>query len=71
MRLSSSIQLLAAASALLGLGLFLGIGPSLAQSSTTSQLSGLKLSGDKPIQIESDKLEVRQADSIAVFTGNV
>lgn len=71
MRLSSSIQLLAAASALLGLGLFLGIEPSLAQSNTTSQLSGLKLSGDKPIQIESDKLEVRQADSVAVFTGNV
>jgi len=71
MRLSSSIQLLAAASALLGLGLFLGTGPSLAQSKATSQLSGLKLSGDKPIQIESDKLEVRQADSVAVFTGNV
>jgi lipopolysaccharide export system protein LptA len=71
MRLSSSIQLLAAASALLGLGLFLGIEPSLAQSNTTSQLSGLKLSRDKPIQIESDKLEVRQADSVAVFTGNV
>ncbi|TIO08537.1 LptA/OstA family protein [Mesorhizobium sp.] len=71
MRVSSSIQLVAAASALLGLGLFLGIEPSLAQSNTTSQLSGLKLSGDKPIQIESDKLEVRQADSIAVFTGNV
>ena len=29
------------------------------------------MSGDKPIQIESDKLEVRQADSVAVFTGNV
>ncbi|AZN96290.1 LPS ABC transporter substrate-binding protein LptA [Mesorhizobium sp. M9A.F.Ca.ET.002.03.1.2] len=71
MRLSSSIQLVAAASALLGLGLFLGIEPSLAQSNTTRQLSGLKLSGDKPIQIESDKLEVRQADSVAVFTGNV
>ncbi|GLS36023.1 hypothetical protein GCM10010869_16120 [Mesorhizobium tianshanense] len=71
MRLTSSIQLVAATSALLGLGLFLGVKPSLAQSNTTSQLSGLKLSGDKPIQIESDKLEVRQADSIAVFTGNV
>jgi lipopolysaccharide export system protein LptA len=45
--------------------------PALAQSKATSQLSGLKLSGDKPIQIESDKLEVRQADSVAVFTGNV
>jgi lipopolysaccharide export system protein LptA len=43
--------------------------PSLAQSS--SQATGLKLSGDQPIQIESDKLEVREADSIAIFTGNV
>ncbi|MFC3325470.1 LptA/OstA family protein [Mesorhizobium cantuariense] len=64
MLLSSSTRLAAATSALLLLGLV----PSLAQ--TTSQ-SGLKLSGDKPIQIESDKLEVRQADSVAIFTGNV
>ncbi|WP_419694699.1 LptA/OstA family protein [Mesorhizobium muleiense] len=75
MRFSSSTRLVAAASALpavgLALGLALGAAPALAQSRTTSQLSGLKLSGDKPIQIESDKLEVRQADSVAVFTGNV
>ena len=64
MRLSSSTRLAAATSALLLLGLV----PSWAQ--TTSQ-SGLKLYGDKPIQIESDKLEVRQADSVAIFTGNV
>lgn len=60
MRLSSSTRLAAATSALLLLGLV----PSWAQ--TTSQ-SGLKLSGDKPIQIESDKLEVRQADSVAIL----
>jgi lipopolysaccharide export system protein LptA len=75
MRFSSSTRLVAAASALpavgLALGLALAAAPALAQSRTTSQLSGLKLSGDKPIQIESDKLEVRQADSVAVFTGNV
>lgn len=35
------------------------------------RMSGLKLSGDKPIQIESDKLEVREKESMAVFTGNV
>lgn len=35
------------------------------------RFTGLKLSGDQPIQIESDKLEVRDADSMAVFTGNV
>lgn len=36
-----------------------------------SRLTGLKLSGDKPIQIESDRLEVREADNIAIFSGNV
>jgi lipopolysaccharide export system protein LptA len=66
MRPSNSTRLVAATSALL----LLGLAPSLAQSSTRS-VSGLQLSGDKPIQIESDKLEVRQADSLAVFTGNV
>ncbi len=42
--------------------------PSLAQS---QRLNGLQLSGNQPIQIESDKLEVRENDKIAVFTGNV
>ncbi|BCG92877.1 LptA/OstA family protein [Mesorhizobium sp. 131-2-1] len=67
MRRSSSARLLGAVSVLL----LLGVAPSLAQSGATSQVSGLKLSGDQPIQIESDKLEVRQADSVAVFSGNV
>lgn len=44
--------------------------PAMAQD-TSSRLSGLKLSGDKPIQIESDKLEVNEAESRAVFSGNV
>jgi lipopolysaccharide export system protein LptA len=35
------------------------------------KISGLKLSGDGPVQIESDKLEVREKDNIATFTGNV
>jgi lipopolysaccharide export system protein LptA len=39
--------------------LLLGLAPSWGQSSATSP-SGLKLSGDQPIQIESDKLEVRK-----------
>jgi lipopolysaccharide export system protein LptA len=38
---------------------------------TRSNITGLQLSGDKPIQIESDKLEVRDADGLAIFTGNV
>lgn len=33
--------------------------------------TGLKLSGDQPIQIESDKLEVQETDKVAVFSGNV
>lgn len=67
MRRSSSARLVGAVSALL----LLGMAPLFAQSGATSQVSGLKLSGDQPIQIESDKLEVRQADSVAVFSGNV
>jgi len=57
---------------LVGLACALGLlaAPALAQDSN-SRMTGLKLSGDKPIQIESDKLEVRDADSIAIFTGNV
>lgn len=67
MRPSSSARLVAAVSAFLALG----PAPALAQSGATGNLSGLKLSGDKPIQIESDKLEVRQAENVAIFTGNV
>jgi lipopolysaccharide export system protein LptA len=36
-----------------------------------SRMTGMQLSGDEPIQIESDRLEVRDADNLAVFTGNV
>ncbi|TPK23110.1 LPS ABC transporter substrate-binding protein LptA [Mesorhizobium sp. B2-5-9] len=67
MWLNSSTRLAAATSALF----LLSLAPSLAQSGAASQVSGLKLAGDKPIQIESDKLEVHQADSVAIFTGNV
>jgi lipopolysaccharide export system protein LptA len=38
---------------------------------TQGRLSGLKLSGNQPIQIESDKLEVKEAESTAIFSGNV
>jgi lipopolysaccharide export system protein LptA len=55
----------------------LGAAPAFAQQGGTPQgaasdtFSGMKLSGDKPIQIESDKLEVHDKDNTAVFTGNV
>ena len=51
-------------------GCVLALGSSLA-AAQDSRLTGLKLSGDQPIQIESDRLEVREAESMAVFTGNV
>jgi lipopolysaccharide export system protein LptA len=41
-----------------------------AQESTATRL-GLEMSGDEPIQIESDKLEVRESENIAIFSGNV
>ncbi len=56
--------------ALAGVGLALCATGAFAQDSQ-SRLSGLKLSGDQPIQIESDKLEVREAENLAIFTGNV
>ena len=42
-----------------------------AQQTTTSKMPGMALSKDQPIQIESDKLEIHDAESNAVFTGNV
>lgn len=57
--------------AALGL-LALAFAPSVlsAQESTATRL-GLEMSGDEPIQIESDKLEVRESENIAIFSGNV
>jgi lipopolysaccharide export system protein LptA len=54
----------------------LAAGPALAQQNgsqagTGNSFSGMKLSNDKPIQIESDNLEVHDKDSTAIFTGNV
>lgn len=52
------------------LGLALAASTAAAQEQSSS-FTGLQLQGDKPIQIESDKLEVRDNESIAIFTGNV
>ncbi len=38
---------------------------------TNSQMAGMKLSNDQPIQIESDALEIREQEKKAFFTGNV
>lgn len=49
----------------------LGAVPFAAAQDVSSPVPGLKLSGDQPIQIESDKLEVNESKNMAVFTGNV
>ncbi|MBW9063418.1 LptA/OstA family protein [Rhizobium herbae] len=43
----------------------------LAAQETTSKMKGLQLSNEEPIQIESDKLEIKDPESKAIFTGNV
>lgn len=47
-----------------------GAAPAMAQA-TKSNLDGLKLSNDKPIQIESDELQIREQEKVALFNGNV
>jgi lipopolysaccharide export system protein LptA len=54
----------------LAAGLALASGPAGAQQ-TTSRMQGLELSNDQPIQIQSDKLEIRDQENKAEFTGNV
>lgn len=44
---------------------------SAAAQTQSSTMDGLKLSNDKPIQIESDKLEIHDQEKTAVFTGKV
>ncbi|MBL0371818.1 hypothetical protein JJB09_07230 [Rhizobium sp. KVB221] len=46
------------------------ISPLQAQEQS-SQMKGLALSNDKPIQIESDSLEIREQEKRALFNGNV
>lgn len=58
-------------SALTAIVFGLSLAPAYAQTSETSRVTGLKLSGDEPIQIESDRLEVRDQEGLAIFTGNV
>jgi len=46
-------------------------GPAAAQDNPESRLTGLRLNGKDPIEIASDKLEVKEAENVAIFTGNV
>jgi lipopolysaccharide export system protein LptA len=52
------------------LALLLLAGGAMAQA-TTSQMSGMQINKDQPIQIESDKLEIHDQEHTADFTGNV
>jgi lipopolysaccharide export system protein LptA len=51
--------------------LYQGCGGAFAQDAVESRLTGLRLNGDQPIEIESDKLEVLEQENKAIFTGNV
>jgi lipopolysaccharide export system protein LptA len=62
--------LLAGLAALLGSAVLAGPQPVQAQTSE-SRMTGLALSGDEPIQIESDLLKINEETSKATFTGNV
>ncbi len=62
------ISIVAAAS-LTTLAFACGVG--FAQDSGASRVTGLKLNGKDPIEIASDKLEVKEAENVAIFTGNV
>lgn len=53
----------------MGIALMLAAG-AYAQE-TTGRMAGLQLEGDQPIEIESDRLEVRDNEGTAIFTGNV
>lgn len=48
-----------------------GLTALVSAQTTSSQMDGLKLSNDQPIQIESDSLEIREQEKKAFFSGNV
>ena len=66
----SPIRKLGAAATGGALALLMIAGAAFAQA-TTSQMDGLKLDKNEPIQIESDKLEIHDQEHKADFTGNV
>ena len=47
-----------------------GVATASAQE-TKTKMPGLAIANDQPIQIESDKLEIKEAEKRAIFTGNV
>ncbi len=59
------------ASLLLAIIAGLGTHHAFAQSARASKMNGLALRNDIPIQIESDKVEIREQEKRAIFTGNI
>jgi lipopolysaccharide export system protein LptA len=47
-----------------------GIGPAAAQG-VTDAMSDFSIDSDQPVRIESDELEVRDRDQVAIFSGSV
>ena len=67
---SLSAPVRAASISVLAAGLALVSVPAVAQQ-TSSRMKGMQLSNDQPIQIQSDKLEIRDQENKAEFSGNV
>ncbi|MBK5564949.1 LptA/OstA family protein [Ensifer adhaerens] len=67
---TASLFKISASLAIAGAGALIIASGAFAQA-TSSKMKGLELSNDKPIQIESDKLEIKDPESKAIFTGNV
>lgn len=59
------------AAALIAAGLSCCLAIAAHAQTTTSNMEGLKLSNDQPIQIQSDQLEIKDQEKKAFFTGNV
>ncbi|MCO4317024.1 LPS ABC transporter substrate-binding protein LptA [Phyllobacterium sp. 21LDTY02-6] len=68
--MSSGVRLFSISSLALGLAFALAM-PATAQQNTTTAPGGIKLSGDQPIQIDSDKVVLNNDAATATFTGNV
>ena len=64
----ASLRLVAA---LLAAGLAAGPIAGASARNAASSMTGLKLSADKPVKIDADRLEVHQKDNSATFTGHV
>ena len=69
--ISSRSPKLSIAGHVLLLGVLSCISTSAFGHAKSSQMDGMKLSNDQPIQIESDALEIREQEKKAFFTGNV